>query len=58
MEIANEMAKNMKANQLHGLVFIAPAVDESLLASSHKDVLSKPCLVYWAEDDPILPFSR
>ncbi len=41
-----------------GLVLIAPAVSSSQLERFNEHVRKLPVLIFWAEDDPIIPYSN
>ncbi len=43
---------------VHGLVLIAPAVSSSYLNRISEQVRRLPTLIFWAEDDPIIPYSN
>jgi len=55
LELASKLMQDKKV-QISGLILIAPAVNRPILASLPKELTSKPLLVCWAEDDPIISF--
>jgi len=56
LELASKLMQEKKV-QISGLILIAPAINRNILASLPKELTTKPYLVCWAEDDPIISFS-
>lgn len=45
-------------SRVAAFVLIAPAVDEKFVLSLPQSVLQKKTLLFWAEDDPFVPFAH
>ncbi len=43
---------------VHGLVLIAPAISSSQLDRINEHVRKLPTMIFWAKDDPIIPYSN
>jgi len=56
LELASKLMQDKKV-QISGLILIAPAINRNILESLPKELTSKPYLVCWAEDDPIISYS-